>query len=64
MLLNDAGQFGHGGHIVCGRRTELAMDADTARAVSPDIRRMIGYSIHPPFVGAVNGMHPQRLLDE
>ena len=42
----------------------LSVDADTARAVSPDIRRMIGYSVHPPFVGAVNGMHPQRLLDE
>jgi hypothetical protein len=41
----------------------LSVDADTARAVSPDIRRMIGYSIHPPFVGAVNGLHPQRLLD-
>jgi ectoine hydroxylase-related dioxygenase (phytanoyl-CoA dioxygenase family) len=41
----------------------LSVDADTARAVSPDLRRMIGYSIHPPFVGAVNGMHPQRLLD-
>ena len=41
----------------------LSVDADTARAVSPDIRRMIGYSIHPPFVGAVNGMHPQRLLE-
>lgn len=42
----------------------LSVDADTARAVSPDIRRMIGYSIHPPFVGAVNGLHPQRLLDK
>jgi hypothetical protein len=30
MHLNDAGQFGHGGHIACGRRTESAMDADTA----------------------------------
>jgi hypothetical protein len=34
MLLNDAGQFGHGGHIVCGRRTESAMDADTARRLN------------------------------
>jgi hypothetical protein len=42
----------------------LSVDAHTARAVSPDIQRMIGYSIHPPFVGAVNGMHPQRLLDD
>lgn len=40
----------------------LSVDRDTARQVSPDIRRMIGYSIHPPFVGAVNGMHPERLL--
>jgi DNA-binding response OmpR family regulator len=34
MLLNDAGQFGHGGDIVCGRRTESAMDADTARRLN------------------------------
>ena len=34
MLLNDAGQFGHGGHIVCGRGTESAMDADTARRLN------------------------------
>ena len=24
---------------------------------------MLGYSIHPPFVGAVDGMHPLRLLE-
>jgi len=24
---------------------------------------MLGYSIHPPFVGQVDGMHPLRLLD-
>jgi hypothetical protein len=35
----------------------------TARAVSEDIRRMLGYSIHPPFIGAVDGMHPKRLLE-
>jgi phytanoyl-CoA dioxygenase PhyH len=40
----------------------LATDRDTARAVSEDIRRMLGYSIHPPFLGMVNGMHPKRLL--
>ncbi|HEY1967810.1 MAG TPA: phytanoyl-CoA dioxygenase family protein [Pseudonocardia sp.] len=42
----------------------LSVDRDMARALSPDIRRMIGYSIHPPFVGAVNGLHPERLLAE
>lgn len=41
----------------------LATSRDTARAVSENIRRMLGYSIHPPFMGAVDGMHPKRLLD-
>ncbi len=42
----------------------LSIPRDTARAVSEDIRRMLGYSIHPPFIGAVDGLHPLRLLDE
>ncbi|BBZ45263.1 phytanoyl-CoA dioxygenase family protein [Mycobacterium parmense] len=41
----------------------LSVSRDTARAVSDDIRRMLGYSIHPPFVGAVDGLHPLRVLD-
>lgn len=40
----------------------LSISHDVARAVSEDIRRMLGYSIHPPFVGAVDGLHPLRLL--
>ncbi|SIL94711.1 phytanoyl-CoA dioxygenase (PhyH) family protein [Mycobacteroides abscessus subsp. abscessus] len=24
---------------------------------------MLGYSIHPPFIGQVDGMHPKRLLE-
>jgi ectoine hydroxylase-related dioxygenase (phytanoyl-CoA dioxygenase family) len=27
------------------------------------IQRLIGYSIFPPFMGMVNGMHPKRLLE-
>jgi ectoine hydroxylase-related dioxygenase (phytanoyl-CoA dioxygenase family) len=42
----------------------LSTPTDVARRLSPDLQRMLGYSIHPPFVGAVNGMHPLRLLDE
>ena len=42
----------------------LSMNRETVRAVSEDIRRMLGYSIHPPFIGQVDGMHPKRLLDE
>jgi ectoine hydroxylase-related dioxygenase (phytanoyl-CoA dioxygenase family) len=41
----------------------LSTSRDRARTVSEDIRRMLGYSIHPPFIGQVNGMHPKRLLE-
>ncbi|WP_406816592.1 phytanoyl-CoA dioxygenase family protein [Mycobacterium sp. M23085] len=41
----------------------LSISRDIARGVSDDIRRMIGYSIHPPFVGNVDGLHPLRLLE-
>lgn len=40
----------------------LSTNRDTARAISEDIRRMLGYSIHPPFIGMVDGMHPKRVL--
>lgn len=41
----------------------LSTARDTVRVVSEDIRRMLGYSIHPPFIGQVDGMHPKRLLE-
>jgi hypothetical protein len=41
----------------------LSVSRKIARTVSDDIRRMLGYSIHPPFVGAVDGLHPLRLLE-
>ena len=27
------------------------------------MRALLGYSIHPPFIGQVDGMHPLRLVD-
>jgi len=42
----------------------LSISRDIARTVSDDIQRMLGYSIHPPFVGAVDGLHPLRLLED
>jgi ectoine hydroxylase-related dioxygenase (phytanoyl-CoA dioxygenase family) len=42
----------------------FSVPRDVARTVSEDIRRMIGYSIHPPFVGQVDGLHPLRLLEQ
>lgn len=41
----------------------LSMTRDTVRTVSEDIRHMLGYSVHPPFIGQVDGMHPKRLLE-
>jgi ectoine hydroxylase-related dioxygenase (phytanoyl-CoA dioxygenase family) len=41
----------------------LIMPPDAARRCSDRIRAMLGYSIHPPFIGQVDGMHPLRLID-
>lgn len=41
----------------------LSATRDTVRAVPEDIRRMLGYSVLPPFIGQVDGMHPKRLLE-
>lgn len=40
----------------------LSVSKDTASAVSEDMRRMLGYSIHPPFMGMAEGVHPKRFL--
>ena len=34
-----------------------------ARDCSARLRSMLGYNIHPPFIGQVDGMHPLRLVD-
>jgi hypothetical protein len=36
---------------------------EAARECSERMRALLGYSIHPPFIGQVDGMHPLRLLD-
>jgi ectoine hydroxylase-related dioxygenase (phytanoyl-CoA dioxygenase family) len=41
----------------------LIVPPDAARACSDRMRAMLGYSIHPPFIGQVDGMHPLRLID-
>ncbi|HVV88533.1 MAG TPA: phytanoyl-CoA dioxygenase family protein [Kofleriaceae bacterium] len=41
----------------------LIVPPDAARACTDRVRSMLGYSIHPPFVGQVDGMHPLRLVD-
>jgi ectoine hydroxylase-related dioxygenase (phytanoyl-CoA dioxygenase family) len=41
----------------------LIVPPDRAAACTPRQRAMLGYSIHPPFIGQVDGMHPIRLVD-
>jgi hypothetical protein len=41
----------------------LIAPPDVARRYSDRGRALLGYSIHPPFIGQVNGMHPLRLVD-
>ncbi len=40
----------------------LAVPAHIARGLPPRVRALMGYSIHPPFMGHVDSMHPERLL--
>jgi ectoine hydroxylase-related dioxygenase (phytanoyl-CoA dioxygenase family) len=41
----------------------LAVPQDTVRTQEPRLQEMLGYNIHPPFVGYVDGRHPRRVLD-
>ena len=42
----------------------LSVSRERAKECSEHIQRMLGYSIYPPFMGFVNGMHPKRLLEK
>ena len=40
----------------------LAVPAEVADKLPERARELIGYSIHPPFMGYLDGVHPRRLL--
>jgi ectoine hydroxylase-related dioxygenase (phytanoyl-CoA dioxygenase family) len=40
----------------------LAVPREVAEKLPERARELIGYSIHPPFMGYVDGVHPRRLL--
>ena len=42
----------------------LAIAPAEARGMSPRVQDLLGYSIHPPFMGHVRGRHPRRLMEE
>jgi ectoine hydroxylase-related dioxygenase (phytanoyl-CoA dioxygenase family) len=37
---------------------------DVAARMSQRVQELLGYSIHPPFMGHVRGLHPRRLLEQ
>lgn len=41
----------------------LSVSRERVAASSEHLRRLVGYSIHPPFMGFVRGQHPKRLLE-
>ena len=42
----------------------LAVPQDIVRTVPQRLQELLGYNIHPPFVGYVDGRHPLRSLSE
>ncbi len=42
----------------------LGVSLEVARGLSDRVQELLGYNIHPPFMGHVNGLHPKRLLHE
>jgi ectoine hydroxylase-related dioxygenase (phytanoyl-CoA dioxygenase family) len=42
----------------------LAVPPEIVAELEEPLPSLLGYQIHPPFMGHVNGMHPRRLLEE
>jgi ectoine hydroxylase-related dioxygenase (phytanoyl-CoA dioxygenase family) len=40
----------------------LSVPRDRAQGMSPRLRGLLGYSIHPPFMGQLAGRHPEKAL--
>ena len=40
----------------------LGVPREVATGLSETMRRLIGYDVHPPFIGYVDGRHPARTL--
>lgn len=42
----------------------LAIPPRAVAAMSPTVQSLLGYSIHPPFMGQVSAYHPLKVLEE
>jgi ectoine hydroxylase-related dioxygenase (phytanoyl-CoA dioxygenase family) len=41
----------------------LEVPRRVVRTLRPTIQSLLGYSVHPPFMGMVDSMHPKRMLE-
>jgi len=41
----------------------LAVPRDLAAELPERLQELLGYNIHPPFMGYVDGRHPRRVLE-
>jgi ectoine hydroxylase-related dioxygenase (phytanoyl-CoA dioxygenase family) len=41
----------------------LSIPHERVREMSSRVQALLGYSIHPPFMGHANGLHPRRVLE-
>jgi len=41
----------------------LAIPPEKAREMSPRLQELLGYSIHPPFMGQLSASHPRKALE-
>ena len=42
----------------------LAVPTEVARQMPPRLQALLGYSIHPPFMGQLTASHPRKALEE
>lgn len=42
----------------------LSVPRERTRTLSPRLRALLGYSVHPPFMGQLAGRHPEKSLRE
>jgi ectoine hydroxylase-related dioxygenase (phytanoyl-CoA dioxygenase family) len=40
----------------------LAVPAEVVKGLHPRLQELLGYSVHPPFIGYVDGVHPKKKL--
>jgi len=41
----------------------LLVPPELARTLPPRLRELLGYNVYPPFLGYVDGRHPDRIVE-